>query len=308
MINRYQHGPLVWVDLENPSNDEIQKIADEYHLNSLVAHDLGTLTLKPKVDLYENFIYLILHFPTLHRQTKSYAGDHEIDFVVGKKFIITARHNPSEAFHSFSKTFEASAVLDKGKRGTIGTHAGFIFFYMVSRLYESLTRELEGMKDGLREIENHIFTGKEREMVIILSEASRDLLYFKRSLSLHRDILESFEVAGRKLFGDDFGFHLRTLVGDYCRVRHSLQSNMEFFKELRETNNSLLSTKQNEVMKMFTILAFVTFPLSLAIDVATVPSESNPLTGHPQAFWIILLGTFFGCAIMFTFFRFKKWL
>src|SRR3989344_6163983 len=128
---------------------------------------------------------------------------------------------------------------------------------MLGRLYESLLNELAAVKESLLQIENRIFEGEERAMVICLSKVSRDLLDFKRSLSLHRDVLESFEVAGRKLLGENFAFHLRTLVGDYSRVEHLVASNAAFLSELRETNNALLSTKQNEIMKTLTILAFI---------------------------------------------------
>ena len=58
--------------------------------------------------------------------------------------------------------------------------------------------------------------------------------------------------------------------------------------ELRETNNSLLATKQNEIMKVITIMAFSTFPLALIADIFGMGAVATPLLGHPFDFWIIL--------------------
>jgi magnesium transporter len=304
MITRHVSKNATWVDLESPTQDEIREIAKEYHLNPLVVHELSAPTLKPKVDLYDSYLYLILHFPRLRREHQT-EQNHEIDFVVGKKFLITVRFNPSEPLHLFAKMFEANVVLGKSE---FGTHAGYLFFHMIGKLYESTLHELASIKESLRQIEDDIFGGQEREMVICLSKVSRDLLDFKRSLSLHRDILQSFEVAGRKLYGEDFVFHLRTLIGDYYRVEHALESSVEFLKELRETNNSLLSTKQNEIMKTLTILAFSALPATAVLSLFQVDSVSRPIVGSRYDFWILVLLVLGIASALYIYFKRKKWL
>jgi magnesium transporter len=303
MLTKHTHRGLVWIDLESPSQDEIRSVAEEYHLNPLVVHELSAPSLKPKVDLYDNLIYLILHFPRTRRTAKE--PDQEIDFILGKKFLITVRYGANETLHLVSKIFDASAVLNKG---SFGPHAGFIFFFLLGKLYEALLHELASIGESLRSVEDRIFGGEEREMVLGLSEISRDILYFKRSLSLHRDVLESFEIAGKKFFGEEFTFHLRALTGDYYRVEHAVESNVAFLSELRETNNALLSTKQNEIMRTLTVLAFIALPATTILSLFQIGAVSRPIVGQPGDFWIILLivgGLVFS---LYSFFRYKHWL
>ncbi len=304
MITRRLHKQICWIDLESPTQDEVRSVGKEFRLNPLVVHELSAPTLKSKVDLYEDFVYLILHFPKLRRD-RANDQSQEIDFIVGKKFIITVRYSGSETLHHFAKMFEASAVLGKSD---FGSHAGFILFHMLGKLYESLLHELASIKESLKQIENRIFEGEERDMVIALSKVSRDLLDFKRSLSLHREALESFEVAGRKLFGEDFIFHLRTLTGDYYRVEQVVESNAAFLSELRETNNSLLSTKQNEVMKTLTILAFIALPATTVLSLFQIDSVSRPIVGHRGDFWLLVLMVACIACGLYVWFKRKKWL
>ncbi len=303
MLTKHTHRGLVWIDLESPSQDEIRSVANEYHLNPLVVHELSAPSLKPKVDLYDNLIYLILHFPRARRTAEEH--DQEIDFILGKKFLITVRYGASETLHLVSKIFDASAVLDKG---SFGPHAGFIFFFLLGKLYEALLYELSAVGESLRSVEERIFGGEEREMVLGLSEISRGILYFKRSLSLHRDVLESFEIAGKKFFGEEFAFHLRALTGDYYRVEHAVEGNAAFLSELRETNNALLSTKQNEIMKTLTVLAFIALPATTVLSLFQIETASRPIVGMPFDFWLLALmvgGIAFG---LFTWFKYRKWL
>jgi magnesium transporter len=83
MIQKYHSGNLVWVDLFSPTIDEIRQVVNEYNIHPLVAHELNIPTLRPKVDLYDNFIYLILHFPSLHRNGDGGQDDQEVDFIMG---------------------------------------------------------------------------------------------------------------------------------------------------------------------------------------------------------------------------------
>lgn len=310
MLTKHTHRGLVWIDLESPTQEEIREIAASYRLHPLVVHELSAPTLKPKVDLYADFIYLILHFPRVRKGERDDgsgrdASDQEIDFIIGKKFLITVRYGGNDAVQVFGKLFDSSAVLDKH---ALGAHAGFIFFHLLSKLYEALLHEIAVVRETLQDIENRIFEGEEREMVLALSRVSRDLLDFKRSLSLHRDVLESFEVAGAKLFGEDFRFHLRTLIGDYYRVEHTVSGNAEFLAELRETNNSLVSTKENEIMKTLTILAFIALPATTVLSLFQIESVSRPIVGLPFDFWILVLLLIAIAFSLYAWFKRKRWL
>lgn len=303
MITKHANSGLVWIDLESPSQEEIRAISKEYGLNPLVSHELSTQTIKSQVDLYRNFIYLILHFPRLRRAKEEH--DQEIDFVIGKKFLITVRYGTSEVIHHILKIFETKATLNDGD---FGSHAGFISFFLLGKLYESLIHELSAVRESLSAIEEKMYSGEERLMVVSLSRVSRDVLHFKRSLSMHRDMLESFEVAGKKFFGDAFAFHLRALSSNFYRVAHAVENNAAILSELRETNNALLSTKQNEIMKTLTVLAFIALPATTVLLLFQIETVSRPIVGLRFDFWILLCIVGGVALLFYWWFRHKRWL
>jgi len=305
MITRYQHKNIIWIDLESPTPEEIKEIMEKYNIHPIVAEELLHQTLKPRVEFYENnFIYLILHFPAF-KHTHSTQQNQEVDFIVGHDFIITTRYDTIDPLHKFSKIFEVDSILDKSG---IGDHAGYIFYFMIKKLYKALEHELEYITDALREIEERIFEGREKEMVIELSAISRDLLNFKQAITPHKDVLTSFEPAGLKFFGDNFQHYLKNIMGEYYRVQSGIEANLDSLGELRETNNSLVSTKQNEVMKVLTIMAFITFPLSLIASIFGMNTKYLPIVGSQNDFWIIISIMIIAVMIFFTFFKHKKWL
>ena len=304
MIHRYHFRDIVWIDLDSPSEEEIGVLSKQFNINPLVGRELNTPTPKPKVELHPDFIYLILHFPVFKHSHKR-GSSQEIDFIIGRKFIITTHYDTIDPLLEFSKLFEVNSILDKSD---IGDHAGYIFYYMAAHLYKALSYELDFISASLKSIEENIFHGKEREMVISLSSVSRILLDFKRTMELHRDVLKNFEIAGNKFFGEEYSYHLKNILSEHFKVHNAVKNNLELLHELRETNNSLLTTKQNEVMKVLTVIAFIALPLTLLISLFQIDNISRPIVGNENDFWIMLTMLLSIAGIMIVFSKFKKWL
>lgn len=304
MISRYTYKKLVWVDVQSPTQEEVRALMEEFGVHPLVADEMLAPTLRPKVDLYPDFIYLILHFPTISHNHDG-GRDLEIDFVVGKDFLITTHYDHIDPLHEFAKVFEVHSILEKAN---IGNHAGFILFHIMRDLYKMLDRELDHINHDFGDIESKIFGGRERDMVTAISRLNRDLINFKQTLRPHKEVLESYEIAGGKFFGKDFDYYLRTTIGDYYKVSNVLDGHRETLLELRRTNDSLLTTKTNETMKFLTVMAFFTFPLSLAATIFGIHAEGTPIIGQPNGFWIFLALMMLGAFSMFAFFKYKKWI
>ncbi|HEY4478266.1 MAG TPA: CorA family divalent cation transporter [Candidatus Paceibacterota bacterium] len=306
MVNINEYKNLTWTDASSPTKDELESIINQYDLHPIIVEELLSPTRKPKIEIYGKYIFLALHIP-IHENInkKRVIKSKEIDFVIGKDFIITSHDEIIEPLHEFSKMFETNTILDK--RG-IGNHAGIIFFYIIKKLYEYMINDLENIKDSLIDVEKHIFSGHERRMVERLSDISRELIDFKQIIHLHREILESFSTIPGELFGKDFDYYIDEMKHAYTSVHGLVLSNKELLSDLRETNDSLLSTKQNEHMKLFSILAFVTFPLMLFLNIFMLPTSHTPIIGYDYD-WEILVGTVIVLAIgMFYFFKKKGWI
>ena len=303
MHTRYEHNGLIWVDLDSPSRDEVQDVMHQFDIAPLTAEELLLPTTKPRVEFYPTYAYLVLHFPALRHSHKT--PEQEIDFVVGRNFIITTHYDTIDPLHKFSKVFEVNSLLDKSN---LGDHAGVMMFYMLKNLYEAVDHEVEYVRRALDVIEDRIFSGHEVAMVSNISRSARDLLNLRQRIEPHREVLRDLETGGQQFFGADFTPYLRTISDEYYRVHNHVMRATESLHELRETNNSLLSTKQNETMRILTIMALLTFPLALFVAIFDINARSNPIIGLPYDFWIIV-GIVAGAgAVMLWYFRHKKWL
>ncbi len=303
MINRYHYKDTVWVDITQPTEDDISTVLSEFHIRPSIANELLSPSVKSRVELHNDYIYLILHFPAF-KHSHSFENKQEVDFIVGKNFLITARYDTIDPIDKFAKIVEVNTILDRGIEENC---TAVIFFGILQEIYQSLVHELEYIESWLGNIEQGIFAGEEKEMVYSISEVSRNLLNFKKATDFHAEALESLDVYGGKLFAEHFSYHVRRIKNEYSKITHHIQNNWDSMTELRETNNALLSTKQSEIMKNLTIVSFITLPLSLFAALFGMNTSSTPIVGGSNDFWIILSFMALGAATSLVFFKYKRW-
>ncbi len=305
MISRYSAHGLTWIDLESPTPDETALIVEEFGIPHLVGQEMVDHTLRSKVDLYSNFLYLVLHFPVISKDG-THSGEQEVDFVIGKNFLITTRYELVEPVAEFSKTFEHESLVD---HKIAPQHGGFIFMQMIKAFYKKALYQLEEMTVALREIEDRIFTNQHPTIVRDISHISRKLLDFKQSIRFHGEVLLSYESASQRLFGSEYAYYAEVITSEYRKVASILESHRDTVAELQRTNDSLLSSKSNEIMKNFTIMTFVMLPLTLITGVFGMNTVDDLIfiRSFDDFFFIIGAMTVTG-VILFIFFKLRRWI
>ena len=304
MISRYTtRQGLAWIDLESPTQEEVGSLEEEYGLHPVIVHELLTRSERVKVDLYENAIYLILHFPLRNRST-GHIEETEIDFVLLKNALITTHYELVDPLHDFAKMFEVDTYLS-----TISPdeHAGFLFFAQMRELYKHTIFLLEGVSHDIRDLEKKIFDGDENGMVTHLSKTNRALIDIKSSLRSHRETIKSFAEACTRMYGNNFSFYLNTLEGEFSHIEQMLEENRQTIEDLRRTNDSLLSTKTNTVMRQLTVVNVVMLPLGLISWIFAMHSKYLSLD-EPIQLITVLGGMLIICICSVLYFRKKKWL
>lgn len=296
---------MTWVDVQNPSKEEITLIKEEFNIPELVAKETAAHTLHAKVELYDNLIYMILHFPPSHSEGHK-ENEQEIDFIIGKNFLITAHYEPIYPINKFAEMFEKQDGFSENKDMN---HGGYLFIEMMKQFYEHSLHKLDKITKVIKEVEYGIFNGKEDVMVRKISDTGKKLLDFKQALRFHSDILRSYENASVKLFGEEYRYYAEIINSEFNKTNSLLESNRDALLELQRTNDSLLSTKTNDIMRTLTIMTFVMIPLTLITGVFGMNTSDNLIFIQNKADFFFVVGamTITGLT-MFLFFKLRRWL
>lgn len=305
MITRHSYGSMAWIDLEAPSRDELRAVMDEFDIAHEIEEEIVKPTPYPLFATMPGYAYLILHFPTA--DLKGGARNQEVDFIVGKHFLITVRYEVIGSINHLHKAFEAEELLGGKKHADDGP---MLVEQVVRRMYTSMREEVEDVALKLERVERDIFSGKERATVRTISEIGRVLLRFDTSLVRHAEPLGLFleALAAPSLFGKGFAKIAARIESERAHAEALVASFRAVAKELRETNDSLLSTSQSETMKIFTGITVATLPLTLIAALFGMHAKHPPILGYAHDFWVIIGIMVMVELVVLLFLRHKRWI
>lgn len=293
-----------WIDIQNPSYKDIHKLMHDFNIHPLAANQLKDPTLRPMVTNYGEFLYIVLHFPIFDEE-KQTSQSAEIDFIITPNMLLTARYQEIEPLETLLK--KCSSLPTKDSDYCLGKGSIFLFYYIVKELFNFSLREIDHIHQKIKKIEEGIFSGQEKEMVSKISVVRRDIINFSGTLTPQKSALEN--LVKNKKFLDSFTRpFIEDLINDYHKVFDLINSKHETIKELQSTNESILNARTNEIMKMLTIMAFITFPLSLIASIFGMNTKILPIVGSDNDFWIIMGIMIVAMIMFFVFFKKRGWL
>ncbi|NTW14079.1 MAG: magnesium transporter CorA family protein [Candidatus Moranbacteria bacterium] len=293
---------LVWLDFENPKQTDISFIQENFDIHPLAIEELMTPTYHPKVVQYDGCLFLSIHIPLFDAVSRTtYPG--ELDIILTRDALITSHKFPIYQLTGLLRELNESKTKREEFFSKTPAH---LLYHILDVLLNSCFPRLHHVMEKLDHIEEEVFAGHEKEMVIEISIVKRDILNFRRTLKPQRSILDSLSQKEHPFIPFELKLYFQDMIGTNIRIWNILESAKETIEALEATNNSLLSNKLDMTMKVLTIFSAVLLPITLYSNVMAM-SATIPLSHNPNAFWIhsgvMLIVAFFTIFV----FRLKKW-
>ncbi|HYD93584.1 MAG TPA: CorA family divalent cation transporter [Candidatus Paceibacterota bacterium] len=304
MITRHERSGMTWIDLEAPSREELRSVVEEFGIDPEIEGEIIAPTPYPLFVTSPEHHYLILHFPTT--DAAGGARNQEIDIILGKHYLITVRYEVVSTIQTLHRAFEAEELLGIPKE-----NAGPVLVERVlRRLYAAMGEEIERIARQLDRIEADIFAGKEKKTVRSISEAGRVLLRFDTTLARHEEPLKTFlgELQTSSFFGKGFAAAASRIEAERAHTASLVTAYRAVARELRTTNDSLLSSSQNDVMKVFTVITVAFLPLTLIAGLFGMHTVHEPILGSANDFWIVIGLMVLVEFVLMLFLKWKRWI
>ncbi|MDQ5971455.1 MAG: magnesium transporter [Patescibacteria group bacterium] len=173
MISKYKYKGLLWVDLESPRREEIESILEEFNLPEDLAPIMQNESKNPRTDIYPNLTYLVLHFPLI-KDEKGRVMYQEINFIIGKNFLITLHYEYNSVLDSFAKKFEAEELLEASIRLD---NSASLFYYLIQILNDDTKKQLSHLQYKLANKKGNLITFL--CIIIIILSITSLILYLK---------------------------------------------------------------------------------------------------------------------------------
>ncbi|HEX2767425.1 MAG TPA: magnesium transporter CorA family protein [Candidatus Limnocylindria bacterium] len=295
---------LRWVNIDEPRLADRLWLSETFGFHELDLEDVASHNQRPKVDEYPEYLFLVMQFPRFDKE-RNRLHPAELDIFVGPDFVITL---PNEEIVPLPSLFERARTREEVREQLMSQGSGFLLYQILDRCLDASFPMLGQIGRKLRRLEDDIFEGgRSSEIVRDISNAKQEIINFRAIIRPQRAVFRALERAKQRYLTEELDIYFDDLTDASERIWDVLENFMEIVTGLESTNESVISHRLNDGLRVLTAFSVVVLPLTLLASIFGMnvhfPGESSA-----AAFWIILAVMLVTLLAMVVFFRRRGWL
>jgi magnesium transporter len=296
---------LTWINLESVDPDSVNELRERFGWHALDVEDVLSRRQRPKIDDYadEGYLFGVLHFPAYDKAVQRLNAA-ELDFFLGPDYLVTI---PNVELLPLSRLFDRCQEDEDFREGLFAHGSGRLLYEVLRDLYDYCFPILLKIDHKLDSIEDDIEDRRSEEIVSDISKVKQEIISYRKIVKPQRPVLRLLERRIERFLPEDLELYFDDLIDASERIWDDLDNFKEVVEALEDTNESLISHRQNDVLRVLTVVSVILLPLTLITGVFGM-NVHFPGFETAAGFWGIL-GLMLAIAIgLVGFFRYKRWL
>jgi magnesium transporter len=245
-------GGWVWIDFLDPTEEDIQRVGEQFAIDRLTLAEIHNDTVFPKVDDWGSYLFVVLHGAT--RRGEKLATS-ELDCVIGEDFLITFHREPSPSLEFVIENSLRTAAFGRGGPDQ-----------MFGRIAETQGQRylplLDSLDEQIEELEERALVS-DPAVIPDVQALRRDAVILRRVIGPQREVLLSLGGELSNLLGERARRRFRGIYDHHYRLVESLDASRGLLASVLDTYRSTVAERMNEVMKVLTVYTAILLPLTL---------------------------------------------
>lgn len=292
---------IVWIDVQGLGDEKlIRAIGEQFAIHMLALEDVVNVPQRPKTETYETHQ---LYISRMFRLGEGNAlNSEQVSIFFGKNFVLTFQERYGDVLDPVRRRIRSK----KGPMRRSGPD--YLAYAIIDTIVDGYFPILELYGEHLEALEGRVVSNATQGMLNRINRIKRNLLLLRRGIWPQRDAINTLIRDDCPFLSDDVEVFLRDCHSHCVQVADVIETFRETTGGLLSTYLSAMGNKQNEVMRMLTIMASIFIPLTFMAGIYGMNFDEMPELRHPSAY-PILLSTMAATAIgMLVYFKRLGWI
>lgn len=297
MVEQFKIGKLRWIHIPIVNDENIDFLKENFDFHPLDIEDCQSKVQRPKIDTYDDYRFIILHFPYFDKAIQ-FVKTKEVKIFWGPDYVITlGTHWVIKAL--FKKTKEDADIdIDE-----LPNTSDVLLYSILDSLLNESFKLFTMIGDNLDLISREMFNKKAEKTIERMSITRKNLILLNTAFKPQIRLFQKFESGVIKGFTPGLEDYWGNILDSYRRMWDSIEDYQELVQGFSRTFDSLQANKTNEIMKVLTVFSTILLPLTFITGLfgmnVKIPMGDNPLS------FTFLIG-FMLVLIILLLFYFKK--
>ena len=267
---------LRWIHIERPRAVDQAWLEVRFDVHPLDYEDVYSRNQRQKVDEYDDYLFIVLHFPR-YDKTVTRLNAAEVDIFVGPDYLITL---PNEPLQPISYLFDRVRSNEELRENLFSKGTGYLLYKIVDDCVDGSFPMLNKIGNKLERIEEEIFEGKGDDVVRDISNAKQEIINFRKIVRPQRLAFRDLERNKARYIAEDLDIYFDDLIDGSERAWDMLENYKEVIEGLEATNESAIAHRTNETFQILTAISLIFLPLTLIASLfgmnVHLPWEDSP--------------------------------
>src|SRR5918992_424119 len=301
-ISELTANGLTWLHIDEPGPPEAAVLAERFGFHELDIEDVLSKRQRPKIDEYPDYLFVVLHFPFYDKAVQRLNAA-ELDVFLGPDFLITL---PNVELHPVTYLFRRCEEDEERRDELFSKGSGYLLYHVLDDLFDYCFPILDKIAYKLERIEDEMYEGRSEEVVRDISNAKQEIIAYRKIIKPERATLRALERYTQRFLPEDLELYFEDIVDAAERIYDLLDNYKEVIEALEQTNESVISHKQGDVLRILTVFGAIFLPLTFVTGLFGM-NVLFPGEGSREAFWAIVVALVITFAGLLAFFRWKRW-
>ncbi|MGH2475354.1 MAG: magnesium transporter CorA family protein, partial [Candidatus Limnocylindrales bacterium] len=274
---------LRWIHIEEPRLAHRDWLEANFDFHPLDFEDVYSRNQRPKLDQYDDYVFIVLHFPLFDKDTGRILTA-ELDLFLGPDYLVTLPNIPLPPLAAMFERYREKADL---REEVFSKGSGYLLYKIVDTGVDASFPMLRKTGLKLERLEDDIFEGKSSEIVRDISDTKQEIINFRKITRPQRAVLRDLERTKQRYLQEELEIYFDDISDAAERIWDTLENYKEVIEGIESTNESVLSHRLNDSFRILTAASVLLLPLTLIASIFGM-NVHFPGEGEAVTFFLIL--------------------
>jgi magnesium transporter len=305
-----KNNGFIWIDIAKPTRDEMKKLAERFPFHELNLEDCLSKIQIPKIDRYEDHIFVILNFPTLEKERIPRSS--QLASFIGSGYLVTVHQGELKPI---SEIFQQCIQSNKARQELMGRSAGYLFHSIIDALTDDLLNLVRKIVGNIEDIEDVVFD-EQANAAGEISYIRRQITVLRRiAIPLKRTLAEITTKDIRRFSEEDLTLYFDDVNDHIDKVIDTLEESKETIEIYKDTDYLHGTDRSNKILAILTIVFTLSLPVTVVsslygmnVDIPVIEDDSLKFLGRYTTFIVIVIGSSAIAVAMALYFHKIRWI
>jgi len=273
---------LRWININQVDKETIRYLKEHFSFHHLDLEDIQGESQTPKIDVYQNYLFLILQFPHWQSGTETIISQ-EIEIFIGEGFLITIQRSQSKEIKNF---FYRCMKNHNVKKDWMNNNSGYLLYRIIEALFSTGQPIINQLAKKISQVEEEIFqdqpdTGVIHELALL----RRNILNFRRLLDPDRFLIGTLAHTRKPFLSEETSLYFDNVNDFLAKLWAIIDSYKETVQGLHITVESLINRRINKIISTLTVISVSLLPFTVLSSIYGMNIIGLPFTERPALVW-----------------------